>query len=158
MTFSEELAAVYRRDLTRLIQEIQAFPDDATLWETRPGATNSAGNLAMHLEGNLREYVGRLLGGIAYQRQRPLEFSGKDLTRAELVERLEAVKEMVPAVLAALTEEQLDSTYPENVLGSPLTSRQYLLHTFGHFSYHLGQIDYLRRVLTGEGALRLASL
>ena len=68
---SAELAALYTRDLTRLVQELEAFPDTETLWQTRAGITNSAGNLALHLEGNLRQFIGRLLGQLDYTRDRP---------------------------------------------------------------------------------------
>ena len=148
MSLSSELALLYARDLKRLIQEIQAFPDDQSLWQVRPGVTNTAGNLALHLEGNLREYIGHQLGGSAYTRQRPLEFSSKGLPAAELAARLSEVLELVPRVVAGLSEEQLDADYPEQVFKAPISTRRFLLHLYSHFSYHLGQIDYLRRILT----------
>lgn len=153
-----ELAELYARDLARLLQELRAFPDTASLWQTAPGVTNAAGTLALHLEGNLREYVGRQLGHIAYTRQRPLEFSTRDVAQADLIARLEAVHEMVPRVVGSLSHGQLDATYPEQVYGKPLTTRQFLIHLEGHLNYHLGQIDYLRRFVTGSGAIDLAGL
>jgi uncharacterized damage-inducible protein DinB len=155
---ASELAALYARDLTRLIQELRAFPDTATIWQTTPGVSNSAGTLALHLEGNLREYVGRQLGQIAYTRQRPLEFSARGVEQAELIARLEAVQEMVPRVIAALSDPQLEADYPEAVLGKPVSTRFFLMHLAGHLNYHLGQVDYLRRLLTTNGAIDLAGL
>ena len=143
-----QLAELFRRDLGRLIQELRAFPDDAALWRVVPGVTNSAGNLTLHLEGNLREYIGRLLGGIAYTRDRPNEFGAKGLTSAELIARVEAVAAMVPGVVASLTPEVLDGPYPD-VPGALQPTKQFLLSLYGHFNYHLGQIGYLRRTLTG---------
>ena len=75
MTLSIELTAIFSRDLERVAQEVAAFPSDEALWQTKSGVTNSAGNLALHLEGNIREYIGPQIGGIAYQRERPFEFS-----------------------------------------------------------------------------------
>jgi hypothetical protein len=144
---AHELAALLRRDLTKLVQELSAFPD-GQLWERLPGVANSAGNLALHLEGNLREYIGRQLGGIAFKRERPLEFSTTGLPLADLVSRIEHVKETIPEVVAALSAETLDATYPENVLGVPLSTKQFIIHLLGHLNYHLGQINYLRRILT----------
>jgi hypothetical protein len=155
---ANELAALYARDLTRLIQELRAFPDTATVWHTAPGVTNSAGTLALHLEGNLREYVGRQLGQIAYTRQRPLEFSARGVERAELISRIEAVTELVPRVISALSDAQLDADYPEAVLGKPVSTRFFLIHLAGHLNYHLGQVDYLRRFVTTNGAIDLAGL
>lgn len=155
MPIHSELISLFTRDLRRVAQEVLAFPTDASLWQTAPGVTNSAGNLALHLEGNLREYIGRQLGGIAYTRQRPLEFSTTGLTRAEVAARIDAVRE---AVIPSLASADLDATFPENVLGQPLATRHFVLHLLGHLSYHLGQIDYLRRINTGDGAIKLAGL
>lgn len=155
---SQDLSALYARDLTRLIQQLSAFPDSATLWQTRAGITNSAGNLALHLEGNLREFVGRLLGRIDYVRDRPREFSDSGIEQAELIARLTAVRDEIPQVIAGLTAEQLDADFPQVYVGRTLPNRQMLIHLEGHLSYHLGQIDYLRRVLTGDGAITLADL
>ena len=146
-TTAQEIAALMRRDIGRLRKEIEAFAgDDARLWATLPGVTNSAGNLALHLEGNLREFVGRQLGGIAYVRTRPLEFSTKDLPAADLIARIAAIETAIPPVVAGLTEENLAATYPENVMGEPMSTRQFLIHVHGHLTYHLGQINYLRRM------------
>ena len=148
MPFAHELAAIFRRDLSRLAQQIESFPEDRLLWEHAPGITNSAGNLALHLEGNLREFVGRILGNIEYHRQREKEFSETGLTIAELARRALELKIRIPAVLESLTPEQLASTYPVEVMGGTLPTQQFLIHISGHFNYHLGQIDYLRRMLT----------
>jgi DinB superfamily len=153
---SSELADLFARDLTRLIQELTAFPDTASVWKTAPGVSNAAGTLALHLEGGLRHFIGWQLGKIEYKRDRPLEFSARGVEHAELVARLEAVKAAIPPVIAALSDADLDAIYPENVTGKPMTTRQWLIHLDGHLNYHLGQIDYLRRFATGNGAIELA--
>lgn len=158
MPLSQELAELFRRDLTRLIQEIQAFSDERALWNRTGGITNTAGNLALHLEGNLREYVGRQLGGILYVRTRALEFSSSGIPQSELIARLQQVRDMVPAVVSNLDSGALDADYPELVLGTALSTRQFVLHLLAHLNYHLGQIDYARRVLTGQTALSFAGL
>ncbi|MDP3719351.1 MAG: DUF664 domain-containing protein [Acidobacteriota bacterium] len=155
---SQELSDLYARDLTRLIQQLNAFPDTATLWQTRAGITNSAGNLALHLEGNLREFIGRLMGKLDYQRDRPREFSDSGIEKTELVTRLTAVRDEIPPVIAGMTADELDADFPQVYAGRTLPNRQMLIHLEGHLSYHLGQIDYLRRVLTGDGAITLADL
>ena len=155
---ASELAALFARDLTRLIQELSAFPDTASVWKTAPGVSNAAGTLALHLEGGLRHFIGWHLGKIEYRRDRPLEFSARGVEQAELIMRLEAVKEMVPRIIAGLSEAQLDADFPEVVLDKPLTTRQWLIHLNGHLNYHLGQVDYLRRITTGKGAIDLAGL
>jgi uncharacterized damage-inducible protein DinB len=155
---ASELAALFSRDLMRLWQEIEAFPDTTTLWATAPGVSNAAGTLALHLEGNLREYIGRQLGRLDYRRDRPAEFSTRDLTREALAARAAALRGEIPAVIAGLSDAELAAEYPEVVLGAPMSARQFLMHLSGHLNYHLGQIDYLRRVSTGHGAIALAGL
>ena len=155
---SNDLAALFARDLTRLVQELEAFPDTAALWLTAPGVTNAAGTLALHLEGNHREYIGRQLGQVAYTRDRSLEFSRRGVEQAELVARLTAVRDSVPEMLRSLSDEALAATFPEAMFGSPMSTVQVLIHLNGHLNYHLGQIDYLRRVTTGHGAIALAAL
>lgn len=153
-----ELAALFRRDLTRLAQELRAFPDEGPLWTKPPGIANSIGNLVLHLEGNLREYIGRQLGGVPYQRQRDLEFSQTGLTLDNLRARVEPLATLIPDILAGLSDADLNRLYPEKPFGSPISTAQYLVHVNGHLNYHLGQIDYLRRILTASGAVDFVQL
>jgi hypothetical protein len=158
MALTDHLAMLFARDLGRLYQQIEAFPDDESLWKTLPGITNSAGNLALHLEGNLREYIGRQLGHVSYQRERPLEFGTKGIGRAELAVRITDLKDMIPAVVGALSFEELAAQYPEVVLEKALSTEAFLIHLYGHLNWHLGQIDYVRRIVTGHGAVRAVGL
>jgi Protein of unknown function (DUF1572) len=158
MTTAGGLAALFSRDLTRLVQELQAFPSDETLWERAPGVTNSAGNLVLHLEGNLREYIGRQLGHVAYTRVRDQEFARIGVSRDDLVRRMEDVKGLVAKVLSELSDSNLAAVYPEDVLGATLSSHAFLVHLHGHLNFHLGQIDYLRRILTEGSAVAFAGL
>ena len=158
MTVSQGLATLFTRDLTRLIQELKAFPSDEILWQCAPGVSNSAGNLVLHLEGNLREYIARQLGDIPYQRHRDLEFSSNGVSREQLIQRMEQVKTQVADVVSALSDSQLGATHPEKVLEVPLTSHDFLVHLHGHLNFHLGQIDYLRRILTQGSAVEFAGL
>jgi hypothetical protein len=87
-----------------------------------------------------------------------LEFSARGIEQAELIARIGRLRETIPPIVAGLSSEALDATFPEPVLGSPISTRQLLIHLSGHFNYHLGQIDYLRRVITSDGALTLAGL
>src|SRR6186713_1722672 len=103
---ASELAALFARDLTRLIQELQAFPDTASVWKTAPGVSNAAGTLALHLEGGLRHFIGFRIGKIEYKRDRPLEFSARGVELKELIARLEAVRASIPTVIATLTDAE----------------------------------------------------
>jgi hypothetical protein len=158
MPEATDLAALFERDLKRLSQQVLTFTDEQKLWALAPGVSNSAGNLMLHLEGNLREYIGRVLGGLPYRRVRDDEFGKKGISHVELTARIEKIVQMVPKVVGELTSERLDALYPEGVLNGPLSTRQFLMHLYGHFNYHLGQIDYLRRILTAGSAVAYAQL
>ena len=154
-----DLLILLRRDLRCFIREVEAFPDDATLWRSVPGIANSAGNVALHVAGNLRHFVGTVLGGTGYARQRELEFSRREGTRAEVVALLEAtIREVEPGLLA-LTEATQAAPYPQVVLGVQPPTGRWLLHLVAHTAFHLGQAGYLRRALTGEpGATGVMSI
>lgn len=138
------------RDLRSLEREIDAYPDDESLWLTPPGITNSAGNLALHLAGNLRHFVGATLGKTGYVRNRDAEFGNRGLSREKLREEVRAAVYEVDTTLANLDDAALESVFPLPVGQSQkrvLTS-DFLVHLAVHFTYHLGQIDYHRRLLT----------
>jgi hypothetical protein len=158
MSIQNELAAVYRRDLTKVIQQLQTFPNGPALWQLAPGVTNSAGNLALHLEGNLREFIGRQLGDVAYQRRREQEFAAKGVPTAELITRMEGVAELIPRVVASLSDEVMAAPYPSPIVGDYASTQQFLFHLLAHLNYHLGQIDYLRRFLTRGGVVEYVTL
>src|SRR5262245_4262474 len=147
MSITNELAALFSRDLAKLSNQIESFPNDDLLWQTLPGVINPAGNLALHIEGNLSEFVGRQLGGLPYQRNRDLEFSSKSGSRAELTARLAKLRESIPAVIEALKADELEKEYPQVVLDRPMSTVEFLIHLYGHLNWHLGQVDYLRRLL-----------
>jgi uncharacterized damage-inducible protein DinB len=150
MPLTQILSALVVRDLGGVMREIEAFPDDASVWELRPGVTNSAGTLALHLVGNLNHYIGHYLGQTGYVRDRPREFSTTGVSRAELVAMLAATREMIATVLPRVTEEQLDLPYPESHSGRTIATRPFLVHVATHLAFHLGQIGYLRRIVTGQ--------
>jgi hypothetical protein len=158
MSFTKDLAALFNRDLSRLNQQIEAFPDDETLWRTLPGITNSAANLALHIEGNLKEYIGRQLGKLPYSRKRELEFSSTGIGKAELAARVAELKREIPSIIGELSSEKMAMDYPEVVLERALSTQDFLIHLYGHLNWHLGQIDYVRRIVTGSGALQRTGL
>ena len=152
------LADLYRRDLSRLVQQIEAFSSEEMLWQTVPGITNPAGNLALHIEGNLREYIGRQLGRSAYSRRRQQEFAAKGILREELLERIGECRRLIPSVIESLDQAASEAEYPEVVLEKTLSVNGMLIHLYGHLNWHLGQIDYLRRTLSDHGAIERARL
>jgi uncharacterized damage-inducible protein DinB len=143
----QDLTTILTRDLEKLYNEIDAFTAEANIWKTTGNITNSAGNLCLHLCGNLNTYIGATLGNSGYVRDRPAEFSSKDVPKVKLLKQVELTREMVAQTLQQLHPADLEKNYPEQVLGKPMTTGFFLVHLTAHLSYHLGQINYLRRVL-----------
>jgi len=141
------LIKLFKRDLNKLKTEIELYSNEANLWIIDESITNSAGNLCLHLVGNLNAYVGAELGQSGYIRQRDLEFSLKDVPRVELLNQIDKTIDMVEKVLSKLTTDDLEKEYPLLVFKEPMTTEYFLVHLTTHFSYHLGQINYHRRLL-----------
>lgn len=153
MSLPDSLAAIYARELATLRMEVEAYGSDQDLWRTVPGITNPGGNLALHLAGNLQHFIGAVLGGSGYQRNRDAEFGDKSVPRAAILERIDAAIRVVPKTIAGLGAETLDAEYPEAVAGVRLNTGDFLIHLAAHLTYHLGQIDYHRRIVTGGAPL-----
>ncbi|GGN36115.1 DinB family protein [Deinococcus daejeonensis] len=144
-----ELRELFVRDLGKLIAELEAYPDDASVWRVRGDIVNPAGTLALHLIGNLSQFVGADLGGAAFVRDREAEFARRDVPRAELIAGLREVSARVVAALDGLDAARLDEVSAPQLPGFPegMTVRYFLIHLYGHLNWHLGQVDYHRRTL-----------
>lgn len=157
----DHLRLLLLRDLAGTRREIELYPNNAALWAELPGVPNSGGNLALHLAGNLRHFIGAKLGGSGYIRHREEEFSTKDLAREEVISLLEATSREVGAALDHLDPSRLDDAY-ELPNGQMVTTGRFLMHLAMHLTFHLGQIDYHRRAVTGDktsaGLLPLSAL
>ena len=142
-----EFAKVYDRDISRLKQEIESFKQETNLWVTTGAIKNSSGNLCLHLIGNLRTYIGKNMGNQDYVRDRDAEFNLKGVERQDLLQQIDMTRAVVGSTFANLKETSLKEFHIEEVLGYPMTNAFFLIHLTAHFSYHLGQINYLRRAL-----------
>jgi hypothetical protein len=145
----DTLIQLFERDLNRLINEIGLYKEEATIWKIEKGISNSAGNLTLHLIGNLNTYIGKELGDTGYVRNRELEFSAKFVKRDLLLEQLNATLEMVKNTLSGLSNEDLNLEYPILVFTEKTTTEYLLVHLTTHLTYHLGQINYHRRLIEG---------
>lgn len=140
------LRTLYHRDLRNLRKEIAAFPE-MDLWRTTNGVANSAGNLCLHICGNLRHYIGHIMGGDEYERDRRKEFSIKGLSKEDLLVQVDETTIAVDHVLGQLDDKACHAPYPGELPVEAEDTCQFLLHLYGHLNYHLGQVNYLRRTL-----------
>jgi uncharacterized damage-inducible protein DinB len=143
----QDLSQLFERDLSKLITEIKSYSNEADLWKIADGISNSGGNLCLHLTGNLKHYVGNILGNIPYERVREKEFSDKKIPAVVLVKNVEETLHAVTQTLHNLNDEELDKIYPLDVFGKEMETGWFLIHLYGHLNYHLGQINYHRRLL-----------
>jgi len=147
------IAGVLARDLRALHREIESYASDADVWKTLPGIQNCAGTLALHLAGNLQHFVGAVLGGDGYVRDRDAEFNSRNVPRAEILRQIDRALGVVEGVLPSLPAPKLLEAYPAAPGGLTLSTGDFLLHLATHLAYHLGQLDYHRRVATGGPAI-----
>jgi uncharacterized damage-inducible protein DinB len=141
------LQTLFTRDLNKLKLEIELYKNEANIWSTDKAITNSAGNLCLHLIGNLNAFIGAEIGKTGYIRNRPAEFSLKNIPRAELIAGIEETIKAIELSLGKLKEEDLDKEYPQLVFEAKTTTGYFLVHLATHLAYHLGQVNYHRRLL-----------
>ncbi|MGJ1432510.1 DUF1572 family protein [Sphingobacterium spiritivorum] len=141
------LQTLFERDLQKLRIEILLYKHEENLWIIDKGIANSAGNLCLHLIGNLNTYIGAEIGKTGYIRHRELEFSLRDIPRTELIRHLDDTIKIVHDALNTLSESDLHSEYPILVFEQKTSVMYFLVHLTTHLTYHLGQINYHRRLL-----------
>ncbi len=135
------------KDLIKLQKEINEYATEEDLWIIEKDIQNSGGNLAIHLIGNLNHFIGAILGNSGYIRERDKEFNDKNISRKKIISEIDALIIGLEEVFLSLTKEDLAKIYPINVLGKEMTTTYFLLHLYGHLNYHLGQINYHRRLI-----------
>ena len=143
----ENLIELFERDLKRLITEINLYKDENNLWIVEKGISNSAGNLTLHLLGNLNHFIGATLGHSGYVRYREDEFTLKNVLRVDLITNIENCILVVKNTLNKLTPEDFENDFPIEVFGKVSSTSFMLVHLTTHLTYHLGQINYHRRLL-----------
>ena len=143
----ETLQKIFKRDLEKLKQEIASYRNESNLWKVDKSIANSSGNLCLHLVGNLNAYIGAEIGKTGYVRNRDLEFSLKNIPQAQLVKMIEDTVVVVEDGLSKLNENDLEREYPLLVFKEKTSTGYFLIHLAAHLGYHLGQVNYHRRLL-----------
>lgn len=141
------LEEIFERDLNKLKNEISSYKDEKNLWVIEESISNSGGNLCLHLIGNLNHFIGALLGSSGFTRDRDKEFADKNVPRTELISGIGNVIEVVKQTIVTLSDEDMNKIYPQNVFQKEMTTEYFLVALVAHLNYHLGQINYHRRLL-----------
>jgi hypothetical protein len=146
----QELRKVYIKDLEKLKEEIGLYNNEQNLWKIEKQITNSAGNLCLHLVGNLNHFFGAVIGKTGYVRNRDQEFAQKNVPQKELIRLIEETIIMLDKVMKAMNDQQLEVEYPLLVLKEKTSTGYFLFHLSSHLGYHLGQINYHRRLIDSK--------
>jgi uncharacterized damage-inducible protein DinB len=145
---TETLKEIYQRDLQKLKEEISLYTNENDLWAIKPGISNSAGNLALHLIGNLKHFIGATLGNSGFIRERDKEFSLKNVPANEIITEIENTSKIIGLTLETLPAEDLEKNFPLELFGKQVRTDWMLTHLLTHLNYHLGQINYHRRLVS----------
>ncbi|MBP7643184.1 MAG: DUF1572 family protein [Saprospiraceae bacterium] len=141
------LQRLFTRDLQKLKEEISLYQNEENIWLIDHHISNSAGNLCLHLVGNLNTYIGAPFANTGYIRDRPYEFSAKGVPRTALLSMVENTIRVVDEALDNITSDQLQQKFPILIFNEQDSTEYILIHLSTHLGYHLGQINYHRRLL-----------
>lgn len=141
------LIQLFERDLKKLISELEAYKDEENIWKVSENISNSTGTLVLHLVGNLKHFIGAVMGNTGYIRNREAEFSLRNIPRAHLIEQVLETIQVINETMSGFGENNFSSNYPLEVFGKPMTYEYFMMHLQGHLNYHLGQVNYHRRLL-----------
>ncbi len=141
------LIELYQKELDKLKEEISSYETEEQLWKVADGINNSGGNLCLHLAGNLQHFIGATLGESGYTRNRDAEFKLKNIPRQKLLEEIENTKKVVIDTLEQVSKKELDKEFPIRVFEEPATTEYFLVYLINHLGYHIGQINYHRRLV-----------
>jgi uncharacterized damage-inducible protein DinB len=149
---AEFAAEIFERELNKLIEEIKLYPNEESIWKLTQGIKNSGGNLCLHICGNLQHFIGNVIGNTGYIRNRDREFSAIQIPATELISEIQKTIKAVVTTLKSSPELNLEEEYtamPAHLLGKEkLTKGFFLMHLISHMDYHIGQINYHRRIIS----------
>ena len=143
----ETILGIFERDMNKLRIETNLYEDETKLWLMDKSIKNPGGNLCLHIIGNLNQFIGSVLGNTGYVRNREAEFADKGVTKKELLKKIDETQNMIFETISSLDEEEFDKLYPVDVFNSKMTTGFFLIHLATHLNYHLGQINYHRRII-----------
>jgi uncharacterized damage-inducible protein DinB len=146
MSTIDHLSELFLRDLPKLRIELEGYLHEEDIWIVPEGINNSAGNLSLHISGNLRHYIGAVLGDDGYERDREFEFNGKTDLNA-LIDDIDKAQSAIHTVLSSMSRDDLEKPFPLEMFGGTITNGLFLIHLYGHMNYHIGQVNYHRRLI-----------
>ena len=120
---TETLKLLFERDLKKLRHEIEAYKTEKNIWRVEKNINNSAGNLCLHIIGNLNWFIGAQLGATGYIRHRELEFSSTNIPKNDLLLEIDKTRLVLDNTLDKITAGQLELEYPIIVFDKKLSKQ-----------------------------------
>lgn len=143
----DSLKSIFDRDIEKVKKELSLYQEEENIWKIKKNIKNSGGNLTLHLIGNLKHFIGAILGESGYIRNREAEFTDIHIPVQDMLRQLDEVKTVIHNTFARISSADLEKKYPVNVFGYEMNTMYFLMHLIAHLNYHLGQINYHRRLL-----------
>jgi hypothetical protein len=148
----ESIVVAFSADkLDQMCGRIETCLDKLTpeqIWTRGHENENAAGNLVLHLAGNVRQWILHGVGGQPDHRQRDTEFAARELDVVELKRRLRSTVDEAVTVIRAVPPAKLCE--PRTIQKYDVTVIEAILHVVEHFSLHAGQIMFITKFLTGQ--------
>ena len=144
---TETLKLLFERDLKKLRVEIEAYKTEKNIWQVEKNIKNSAGNLCLHIIGNLNWYIGAQLGATGYIRHRELEFSSTNIPKDDLLLEIDKTRSVLDNTLDKIAFKPTRARISNFSFDKKTTTYYFLIHLTTHLAYHLGQINYHRRLI-----------
>lgn len=138
----------FERDLQKMKDELLQYQQEEDIWKTRDFISNSAGNLFLHIMGNLRHFIGAALAQSGYVRNRDYEFAAVGVPLQQLLAEWELTMKDLSVGLNNVSDEGMQENFPFLKHGETKSVEYMLQHLYSHLNYHLGQINYHRRLIS----------
>ncbi|HEY8660663.1 MAG TPA: DUF1572 family protein [Hanamia sp.] len=137
----------FERDMKKLSEEINLYKNENDLLKIKEGISNSAGNITLHLIGNLNHFIGKTLANTNYIRERDKEFYLKNVSRKKLTDEINNISTIIKNTLPELSNEDLKKDFPIKINDKVFSTENLLVYLLAHLNYHLGQVNYHRRMI-----------
>lgn len=141
------LIDLYCKELDKLKDEINAYENDELVWKLTDQVQVTGGNICLYLAGNLQHYIGNMIGDSGYIRNKEAELKAKNVSRERLMEEIENTRQIVVDTLEQVSKAELLKVFPTKDFEESVTTEFYLVHLLNNFCFHLGQINFHRKLV-----------
>ncbi|HET8963143.1 MAG TPA: DUF1572 family protein [Chitinophagales bacterium] len=144
---NSDFTTILSQGIDKIISELNQYENEMDIWEIDGEIKNSAGNLAIHLSGSINYFIGAVMAKNGYVRNRDAEFSEKNISREKMISELNTTKTMMEEFISQQDADFYNAIFPLQTFGENRSNHYALMIMAVHLNYHLGQINYHRRLI-----------